>query len=81
MWAHREYRETHEEFSLDAALEARCCDETALPLAERVRFYAECIAEARAWAERLGEPPARPAGSPPEAAAGQFGELQFFNVG
>ena len=75
LWAHREFRETHEDFSLDAALGATGCDATALPVAERARFYAETLAEARRWAERLGEP----AGKTPGAAAGQFGELQFFH--
>jgi selenocysteine lyase/cysteine desulfurase len=75
LWSHREFRETHEVFSIDAALEARGCDTTALPLAERTRIYAECLAEAREWAERLGEP-----ASPLKSAVEQFGELQFFNV-
>ena len=56
MWSHREYRETHAAFSLDAALGASGCDETALPAETRSRIYADCLAEARSWAERLGEP-------------------------
>jgi selenocysteine lyase/cysteine desulfurase len=75
LWSHREFRETHEVFSIDAALEARGCDTTALPLAERTRIYAECLAEAREWAERMGEPT-----TAATAAVEQFGELQFFNV-
>ena len=75
MWSHREFRETHDAFSIDAALEARGCDTTALPLAERTRIYAECLAEAHEWAARLGEPV-----SPAKVAVEQFGELQFFNV-
>ena len=77
MWSHREYRETHAAFSLDAALEAAGCDETALPAETRSRNYAECLAEARSWAERLGEPCETAAGPDLE----QFGELKFFNVG
>ena len=76
-WRHREYREQHAAFSLEAALHASGCDETALPPDERARSYAACLDEARAWAERLGEPGTPPAG--PEAVS--FGELQFFNVG
>jgi selenocysteine lyase/cysteine desulfurase len=76
MWSHREFRETHDEFSIEAALEARGCDTTALPLAERARIYAECLAEARDWAERVGETPLHAQGTTPE----QFGELQFFHV-
>ena len=75
MWSHREFRETHDAFSIDATLEARGCDTTALPLAERTRIYAECLAEARECAARLGEP-----ASPTKVAVEQFGELQFFNV-
>jgi hypothetical protein len=75
-WAHREYRETHAAFSLEAALQATGCDETALPAAERTKHYAASLAEARSWAERLGDPP----GTGAEAAEARFGELQFFNV-
>jgi selenocysteine lyase/cysteine desulfurase len=76
MWSHREFRETHDEFSIEAALEARGCDTTALPLAERTRIYAECLAEARDLAQRMGEPAALGRDTAPE----QFGELQFFHV-
>jgi len=76
MWSHREFRETHDAFSIDAALEARGCDMTALPLAERTRIYAECLAEAREWAQRLGEP----ARLTKPGTVEPFGELQFFNV-
>jgi hypothetical protein len=77
MWNHREYRETHAAFSLDAALQAAGCDETALPAETRSQNYAECLAEARSWAERLGEPCETTAAPDLE----QFGELKFFNVG
>jgi hypothetical protein len=76
-WSHREYREQHAPFSLDAALGAGGCDETALPAETRARLYEACLREARAWAERLGEP----AGSAQQPEAVSFGELQFFNVG
>jgi hypothetical protein len=76
MWSHREYRETHAAFSLDAALGAAGCDETALPAQARARTYAECLAEARSWAERLGEPD----GAQDDQALAEFGELKFFNV-
>ena len=62
---------------VDAALAAAGCDETALPAETRSRNYAECLAEARSWAERLGEP-CEPAAGP---ELEQFGELKFFNVG
>jgi selenocysteine lyase/cysteine desulfurase len=75
-WSHREYRETHAAFSLEAALHAGGCDETALPAEERVAIYETCLREARSWAERLGEPCDRA----DEACAVRFGELQFFNV-
>ena len=76
-WSHREYREQHAPFSLEAALKAGGCDETALPAEARTKLYEGCLREARAWADRLGEPtgPARQ----PESVS--FGELQFFNVG
>jgi selenocysteine lyase/cysteine desulfurase len=76
MWSHREFQETHAAFSLDAALQASGCNETALPAETRSKIYADCLAEARSWAERLGEPG-------PDAADGElerFGELRFFNV-
>jgi len=76
-WSHREYEERHAAFTLEAALQATGCDETALPAETRARLYAECLAEARSWAERLGEPPGF-AAVPGETG---FGELQFFNVG
>jgi hypothetical protein len=76
-WSHREYEERHAPFSLDAALAATGCNETALPAATRSRLYAEFLREARSWSERLGEPVAT--GQPPEAVS--FGQLQFFNVG
>jgi selenocysteine lyase/cysteine desulfurase len=74
MWAHREYRETHERFSLDAALEAAGCMETALPAETRAGRYAECLAEAQSWAGRLGEP-----GPSEDGELERFGELRFFN--
>ena len=76
-WSHREYQERHAAFSLDAALAATGCDETALPAETRAGIYADCLREAQAWAERLGEPAL--AVQQPEAVS--FGELQFFNVG
>jgi selenocysteine lyase/cysteine desulfurase len=75
-WSHREYRETREAFSLDAALRASGCEETALPAATRAGLYADCLADARRWAASLGEPPARSS----EPCAVEFGELQFFNI-
>jgi hypothetical protein len=76
-WSHRAYREQHARFSLDAALHAGGCDETALPAETRATLYEACLREAREWADRLGEP----AGSVPQPEAVSFGELQFFNVG
>jgi len=76
-WSHREYCETHPAFSLEAALEAGGCEETALPPERRAELYAQCLAEARAWAERLGEP----SGRADAASTERFGDLQFFNVG
>jgi selenocysteine lyase/cysteine desulfurase len=89
LWQHREFHESHEEFSIEAALESGQCDATALPLAERQRIYTECLNEARAWAEKLGEPPLAGPGSGPASGSGsdsslgaeRFGDLQFFNVG
>jgi selenocysteine lyase/cysteine desulfurase len=75
MWSHREYRESHTAFSLDAAVEAAGCGETALPADERSRMYAQCLAEAQSWAARLGEP-----GPCDAEALERFGDLRFFNV-
>ena len=76
-WSHREYRERHEPFAVEAALEATGCEETALPAESRATLYAGCLADAHDWAARLGEPPAGGADPTEE----RFGELQFFNVG
>jgi selenocysteine lyase/cysteine desulfurase len=75
-WSHREYREQHPAFSLDAALEAGGCEETALPAETRARLYAECLREATAWAERLGEPQV----TAPAPTDDRFGDLRFFNL-
>jgi len=77
MWSHRRYVETHEPFSIDAALQSQACGVSELPLPERQRIYAECLQEARDWAQRLGEPSA----APETIEVEQFGELRFFNVG
>jgi selenocysteine lyase/cysteine desulfurase len=77
LWSHREYQERHAAFSLDAALEASGCDETALPAETRAREYATCLDEARSWAERLGEPGA----ALDHPALAGVGDLKFFNVG
>jgi selenocysteine lyase/cysteine desulfurase len=77
MWSHREFCEQHARFSLDAALEATGCDETALPAADRAREYAGCLDEARSWAERLGDPGA----AQDDPALAEVGDLKFFNVG
>ncbi len=75
-WSHRGHRETHVAFSLDAALDAPGCEETALPGETRARLYASCLAEARTWSQRLGEP-TTPA---TETDLDRFGELRFFNT-
>ena len=77
MWSHREYVEQHARFSLDAALEATGCDETALPAEDRAREYSGCLDEARSWAERLGEPGV----AQDDPALAETGDLRFFNVG
>jgi selenocysteine lyase/cysteine desulfurase len=76
MWSHRAYIERHEAFSLDAAVEARGCEETALPLQQRVQYYAACLQSARDAVAELGEP----CRDEVAEAACSFGELQFFNV-
>jgi hypothetical protein len=75
MWAHREFEESHDRFSIEAALESLGCGQVAMPAAERVQRYAACLQEARALAERLGEPAAGTC-----SKAFEFGELQFFNL-
>jgi len=75
-WSHREYQESHAAFSLEAALQATGCDETALPAEQRAKLYAACLEQAREWAERLGDPPSRDG----EPCAVEFGELQFFRL-
>ena len=61
---------------LAAALAAQGCEPTALPLEQREGLYADCLQQARALAERLGEPEA---GTGSRHAV-EFGELQFFNL-
>ena len=77
MWSHREYRETHDVFSIETALDARASGPSELPLEERRGIYADFLAQARDWAQRVGEPTA----APKSAMIEQFGELQFFHVG
>jgi len=72
-WSHREYQETHAAFSLDAALQASGCDETAWPADQRAKLYAACLAQASDWARRLGELRQRPR----SWEEMEFGELQF----
>ena len=50
--------------------------ETALPAESRARLFADVLQEARACAERLGEPEPGTVRKDTE----RFGELQFFNV-
>jgi selenocysteine lyase/cysteine desulfurase len=76
-WSHREYRETHAAFALEAALQAGGCEETAMTADARARLYAEALTDARGWADRLGEP----SGAAADPSGERFGELQFFNVG
>jgi selenocysteine lyase/cysteine desulfurase len=40
LWSHKTYVERHEPFSLDAAIDARGCEETAMPLSQRQQHYA-----------------------------------------
>ena len=75
-WAHRSFVESHEAFSIDAALECRGCEQTGVAEPERRWYYRACVDQAQAWAARLGEPSAKTA-TPLEV---DFGELQFFNV-
>ena len=71
-WTHREATVPEPAFSLGAALRAEPTGPTARPDAERRARYAEALAEAEAWAERLGEPPPMP------KLEGERGDLQFF---
>jgi selenocysteine lyase/cysteine desulfurase len=78
-WAHREWQEHAERFSLEAALACRGCEQSALGLPERRQHYATCLRAAHEWAVRLGEPSADASSSALKGV--DFGELQFFNVG
>jgi selenocysteine lyase/cysteine desulfurase len=75
-WSHRTHVEQHESFSIEAALDCGGCEPTELPRAERERLYASYLDEARACAERLGEPSAESQ----RRLEVEFGELQFFHV-
>ena len=75
LWAHRTHVEHHERFSLEAALECSGCEQPKMPLATRQQLYATSLAEAAAWAARLGEP----AATAVTAIELEFGELQFFS--
>jgi hypothetical protein len=76
LWTHRTYREQHERFSLEAALECRGCEQSGLSLVERKQHYGSYLHQAREWAERLGEP----ANVTTTRVDVEFGELQFFNI-
>jgi hypothetical protein len=76
MWSRTGHVEHHQPFSLDAALHAMPCAQSALSVEAREARYTEALAEAGVWAERLGEP----AATAPGVIAERFGDLQFFNV-
>jgi selenocysteine lyase/cysteine desulfurase len=76
MWRHREFEESRQEFSLQAAVQAGECEQTALSAESRREIYAGYLAEAADWSERLGEPTSEDRREPDQ----RFGELQFFNV-
>ena len=76
LWSHREHRDAEETLSIEAALDARASGPSELPLVERQRLYRGYLEEARALAERLGEPAT---GAVPPGVE-QFGDLRFFHV-
>ncbi len=75
-WTHREPTGIDEALSLDAALRARGCHQSALPLEQRVPLYRRYLAEAREWAERLGVDTTGGGGR----LDGELGKLQFFEL-
>jgi selenocysteine lyase/cysteine desulfurase len=75
LWAHRTHLEQHDRFSIEAALECSGCEQPQMPLTTRQQHYATSLAEAAAWASRLGEPEAAAV----TAIELEFGELQFFS--
>ena len=77
LWTHRTHVETHEPFSIEAALACAGCTTEPLPAATRRECYARYFEEAERWAARLGEPIAS---ETPAVEGPGFGELQFFNV-
>jgi len=72
-WTHRQEPPLDGGLSLAAAMEARGCEQTALPADARRRLYAGYIAAARERATALGD-----AGCTGGRLEGELGELQFF---
>ncbi|HHQ13423.1 MAG TPA: aminotransferase class V-fold PLP-dependent enzyme, partial [Chromatiales bacterium] len=75
-WTHRQPTGIDEALSLDAALRARGCHQSALPPEEREPLYRRYLAEARDWAERLGADTTGGGGR----LDGELGQLQFFEL-
>ena len=73
-WAHRDERGETPDFSLQEAMASFGCGRTALGAEARQRRYAHALADAQAWAEKLGDP------GPMRKLPGEAGELQFFSI-
>lgn len=76
-WTHEADAGLVEQFSLEAALQPWEEKATALPSHVRSGLYAQCLGEARRWAENLAQR-ARPSVS--SVLDGELGELQFFSL-
>lgn len=72
-WTHRQATPIQESLSLAAALAARGCERTALPLAARQTLYARYLEAAHELAASL-----QPATGGAPLLEGELGELQFF---
>ena len=72
-WTHRREPPLESALSLDAALSASGCQQTALPAEVRRGLYAGYLDAARQFADELGEPSASEG-----RLEGELGELQFF---
>lgn len=75
-WSHLHATDELQSFSLDAAIGEKQGEPAILSLALRKQLYDHYMTEARRWATRLAEEPARSA----RLLEGELGELQFFSL-
>jgi selenocysteine lyase/cysteine desulfurase len=75
-WSHRQSTDELQKFSLDDAISEENGEPAILSLQLREQLYDHYMTEAKRWAQRLADEPARQN----ESLGGELGELQFFSL-